>query len=54
MNLGSVAVDTLLFDWDGTIVDSAQLGLSAFEQSFASLGIDFDPEVYHPVYSPNW
>lgn len=48
------AITTLLFDWDGTIVDSAQLGLTAFEESFASLGIHFDHEIYRSVYSPNW
>jgi pyrophosphatase PpaX len=47
-------ITTLLFDWDGTLVDSAQLGLTAFEQSFASLGIAFDHEIYRKVYSPNW
>ncbi|HEX3280857.1 MAG TPA: HAD family hydrolase [Pyrinomonadaceae bacterium] len=47
-------IDTLLFDWDGTIVDSAQLGLTAFERSFAALGHDFDHDVYAQVYSPNW
>ena len=47
-------VTTLLFDWDGTIVDSHQLGLNAFEQSFAALGVAFDHEVYSRVYSPNW
>jgi len=30
------SINTLLFDWDGTVVDSAQLGLTAFEQSFAA------------------
>lgn len=48
------SITTLLFDWDGTIVDSHQLGLTAFEQSFAALGVDFDHEVYRAVYSPNW
>jgi HAD superfamily hydrolase (TIGR01662 family) len=48
------SITTLLFDWDGTLVDSAQLGLTAFEQSFAALGVSFDPEVYRSVYSPNW
>jgi len=48
------SITTLLFDWDGTIVDSHQLGLKAFEQSFASLGVAFDHEVYRAVYSPNW
>jgi HAD superfamily hydrolase (TIGR01509 family) len=47
-------ITTLLFDWDGTLVDSAQLGLTAFEQSFAALGIAFDHEIYRNVYSPNW
>lgn len=46
--------NTLLFDWDGTLVDSAQLGLAAFEQSFAALGVAFDREIYRAVYSPNW
>jgi pyrophosphatase PpaX len=54
MNAQTAAIDTLLFDWDGTVVDSAQLGLTAFEQSFAALGQDFDHEVYAQVYSPNW
>jgi pyrophosphatase PpaX len=45
---------TLLFDWDGTLVDSAQLGLTAYEKSFAELGIPFDHETYCAVYSPNW
>jgi HAD superfamily hydrolase (TIGR01549 family) len=47
-------INTLLFDWDGTLVDSAQLGLAAFEQSFVELGCKFDREVYRTVYSPNW
>ena len=48
------SIKTLLFDWDGTLVDSAQLGLTAFEQSFAALGVVFDHEIYREVYSPNW
>ena len=48
------SITTLLFDWDGTLVDSAQLGLTAFEQSFAALGVAFNHEIYRAVYSPNW
>jgi HAD superfamily hydrolase (TIGR01509 family) len=48
------SINTLLFDWDGTLVDSAQLGLTAFEQSFAALGVEFDHEIYRAAYSPNW
>lgn len=47
-------ITTLLFDWDGTVVDSAQLGLMAFEQSFVQLGFKFDHELYRTAYSPNW
>lgn len=47
-------ITTLLFDWDGTIVDSAQLGLTAYEKAFAELGLPFDHETYRAVYSPNW
>jgi pyrophosphatase PpaX len=48
------SITTLLFDWDGTVVDSAQLGLTAYEKTFAELGILFDHETYGVVYSPNW
>jgi len=54
MKLQTASVSTLFFDWDGTLVDSAQLGLTAFEQSFAALGVAFDHEIYRVVYSPNW
>ncbi|HEX9543891.1 MAG TPA: HAD-IA family hydrolase, partial [Pyrinomonadaceae bacterium] len=54
MSQKTASINTLLFDWDGTLVDSAQLSLIAFEQSFATLGINFDREIYARVYSPNW
>jgi pyrophosphatase PpaX len=54
MNLKPSPISTLFFDWDGTVVDSAHLGLIAFEQSFTALGVAFDHEVYRSVYSPNW
>ena len=47
-------ISTILFDWDGTIVDSAQLGLDAFQKSFDSLGFEFPQEIYEAAYSPNW
>lgn len=48
------SITTLFFDWDGTVVDSAHLGLIAYEKSFAELGIPFDHDTYCSVYSPNW
>ena len=47
-------ITTLLFDWDGTIVDSAHLGLVAFEKTFDELGVPFAHAVYEATYSPNW
>lgn len=47
-------IETFLFDWDGTLVDSAQLGLVAFEKTFSELGFPFAHTVYEETYSPNW
>ena len=54
MSRRTETISTILFDWDGTLVDSAQLGLVAYEKSFADLGVPFDHEAYRAVYSPNW
>jgi HAD superfamily hydrolase (TIGR01509 family) len=48
------SINTLLFDWDGTLFDSASAGFSAFQQTFADLGVNFTHEVYEACYSPNW
>jgi phosphoglycolate phosphatase-like HAD superfamily hydrolase len=47
-------IKTFLFDWDGTLVDSAHLGLVAFEKTFDELGVPFEHDVYEATYSPNW
>src|SRR5262245_17845729 len=48
------SVTSLLFDWDGTLFDSAQAGYVAFEKTFCDLGVDFTREFYDTNYSPNW
>ena len=48
------SIKALLFDWDGTLVDSAHLGLAAFEKTFSELGVVFAHAVYEAKYSPNW
>lgn len=50
----SCEIKALLFDWDGTLVDSAHLGLVAFEKTFDALGVPFVHAVYEAKYSPNW
>ncbi len=45
---------TILFDWDGTIVDSM---VQLFETDGAicrQLGVPFDLEIYRRAFSPNW
>lgn len=48
------SIKALLFDWDGTLVDSAHLGLAAFEKTFSELGVVFAHDIYEAKYSPNW
>jgi HAD superfamily hydrolase (TIGR01509 family) len=48
------SISTLIFDWDGTLVDSAKLGLNAFQKTFAELEFAFPLDVYEANYSPNW
>ena len=48
------AIKTLLFDWDGTLADSAHLGLAAFQKTFDELGVAFPQDIYEATYSPNW
>ena len=48
------SVDTILFDWDGTLLDSAPYALLAFQKTFGELGIALALNVYERIYSPNW
>ncbi len=48
------SIDTILFDWDGTLMDSARMGFVAFRKMFEELGLHFDHELYESLYSPNW
>ena len=50
----AATVLNLLFDWDGTIIDSAQLGLHAYQKAFSELDFTFSQEIYEAHYSPNW
>ena len=44
----------VLFDWDGTLVNSAETSFRAYVGLFRELGIAFDREEYRRTYSPNW
>jgi HAD superfamily hydrolase (TIGR01549 family) len=47
-------ITTILFDWDGTLMDSARMGFIAFTKMFEDMGLHFDLQVYESLYSPNW
>jgi phosphoglycolate phosphatase-like HAD superfamily hydrolase len=48
------SIDAILFDWDGTLLDSAPFAFLAFKKAFEDLGIAFAPDIYERIYSPNW
>ena len=48
------ALRAILFDWDGTLVDSAGASFRSYVTLFASFGIAFGLEDFERTYSPNW
>lgn len=44
----------MLFDWDGTIVDSAEASFRCYVRLFESYRIPFDRERFQRTYSPDW
>jgi phosphoglycolate phosphatase-like HAD superfamily hydrolase len=47
-------VNTILFDWDGTLIASAPNAFAAFQRALGDLGIALEYELYERIYSPNW
>lgn len=43
-----------LFDWDGTLLDSAEASYRCYVRLFASFGIAFGREDFARSYSPDW
>jgi HAD superfamily hydrolase (TIGR01509 family) len=44
----------VLFDWDGTLVDSAAKSYRCYVRAFAAYGIDYDRATFERTYSPDW
>jgi pyrophosphatase PpaX len=44
----------VLFDWDGTLVNTGEASFRCYEKLFGSYGIAFDREAFRRTYSPNW
>jgi HAD superfamily hydrolase (TIGR01549 family) len=44
----------VLFDWDGTLVNSAEKTYHCYVHVFGGFGIAFDRERFEQTYSPDW
>jgi HAD superfamily hydrolase (TIGR01509 family) len=44
----------VLFDWDGTLADTAEASYRCYVRMFDEFAIPFDRETYARTYSPNW
>jgi pyrophosphatase PpaX len=47
-------IRAILFDWDGTLADTAEASFRCYVRMFADFGIPFDRRRYAETYSPNW
>ena len=47
-------LEAVLFDWDGTLVNTAEASYRCYEKLFRSYGIAFDRDAFRRTYSPNW
>lgn len=47
-------VRAVLFDWDGTLADTAEPSFRCYVRMFAEFDIAFDREAYARTYSPDW
>lgn len=44
----------VLYDWDGTLLNSAETSFRCYQGVFSSLGLGFDRADFERTYSPNW
>lgn len=44
----------VLFDWDGTLVDSAAKSYRCYVRVFAAHGIVYDQRAFERTYAPDW
>ena len=47
-------LSAVLFDWDGTLLDSADATFRSYQKLFGSFGIGFDRARFAETYSPDW
>ena len=44
----------VIFDWDGTLVDTSEASYRCYVRMFESYALPFDRDTYARTYSPNW
>jgi len=47
-------MDAIVFDWDGTLIDSLTAVFDANAQVLGEYGVPFDDERYRAAYTPDW
>jgi HAD superfamily hydrolase (TIGR01509 family) len=47
-------LSAVLFDWDGTLADSAEASFRCYVRLFSGYGITFDRALFGETYSPEW
>ena len=52
--MAAARLQAVLFDWDGTLVNTAEASYRCYEKLFGSYGIAFDRDAFRRTYSPNW
>jgi HAD superfamily hydrolase (TIGR01509 family) len=54
MNNGKPTIEYVLFDWDGTLLNSFEADANAYVHMFGSLGMSWSVAQLKRHYSPNW
>jgi HAD superfamily hydrolase (TIGR01549 family) len=52
--LSSARLRAVLFDWDGTLADTAEVSFQVYVALFASFDIAFGRDDFERTYSPDW
>jgi HAD superfamily hydrolase (TIGR01509 family) len=47
-------ISAVLYDWDGTLLDSAETSFRCYARLFAPYGIEFDRSAFARTYAPDW
>lgn len=49
-----MTIRAVIYDFDGTLIDSAESSFQCYVETFGRFGVPFDQEIFERTYSPNW